>query len=176
MKFKKIIAAMSLVLSISMLVGCGQGASQETSADVDNGAQSSSVENKKYEAEDMSKLPQVAKDRKDTLIIGTESPKGVFNPLFANSVYDTNIARTMYERLLECDEHGEPTPRLAESYSVSDDGLSVTYKIRKDANWSDGTPITSKDVEMTWKIMADKKYNGKKKIINGTYTNQRKKE
>ena len=43
MKFKKIIAAMSLVLSISMLVGCGQGASQETSADVDNGAQSSSV-------------------------------------------------------------------------------------------------------------------------------------
>ena len=172
MKFKKIIAAMSLVLSISMLVGCGQGASQETSADVDNGAQSSSVENKKYEAEDMSKLPQVAKDRKDTLIIGTESPKGVFNPLFANSVYDTNIARTMYERLLECDEHGEPTPRLAESYSVSDDGLSVTYKIRKDANWSDGTPITSKDVEMTWKIMADKSYDGQQDVINGTYTIQ----
>ena len=172
MKFKKIIAAMSLVLSISMLVGCGQGASQETSADVDNGAQSASVENKKYEAEDMSKLPQVTKDRKDTLIIGTESPKGVFNPLFANSVYDSNIARTMYERLLECDEHGEPTPRLAESYSVSDDGLSVTYKIRKDANWSDGTPITSKDVEITWEILADKSYDGQADVINGTYTVQ----
>ena len=37
MKFKKIIASMSLVLSVSMLAGCGQGAAQQTSADVENG-------------------------------------------------------------------------------------------------------------------------------------------
>ena len=172
MKLKKIFSAMSLALSVLMLSGCGQGASQETSANLDSGTKSESIESKRYEAQDMSQLPQNAKDRKDTLIIGTNAPNGVFNPLFAKSTYDTNIARTMYERLVIPDEHGEPSCRLAEDYSVSEDGLSITYKIREDANWSDGTPITSKDVEMSWKILADASYDGQNDVINGSYTIQ----
>ena len=169
MKKKGLALILSMILSASFFVGCGSATTNSASTGSSNTADAS-VETKRYEAEDISKQPQAAKSRKDTLIIGTTAPKGVFNPLYANSVYDTNIARTMYERLLVPDEHGEPAPRLAESYSVSEDGLSITYKIRQNANWSDGTPITSKDVELTWKILADKSYDGQNDVINGSYT------
>jgi peptide/nickel transport system substrate-binding protein len=169
MKKKGLAMVLSMVLSASLFVGCGSTATESKSTKSDSGKQVSAEKNQ-YEAADMSKLPQAAKDRKDTLIIGTTAPKGVFNPLFATSSYDTNIARTMYERLLVADEKGQPIPRLAESYNVSEDGMTITYKIRKDANWSDGTPVTSKDVELGWKILADASYDGQQDVINGSYT------
>lgn len=170
MKKKGLAMVLSMVLSASLFVGCGGSVATDSKATKSDSDTQASVETQKYEAVDMSKQPQAAKDRKDTLIVGTGAPKGVFNPLFSNSNYDSNIARTMYERLLVADEKGEPTPRLAESYNVSEDGLTITYKIRKDANWSDGTPITSKDVELGFKILADASYDGQNDFINGSYT------
>ena len=40
-------------------------------------------------------------------------------------------------------------PGIAESYTVSDDGKTYTFKLR-DHTWSDGTPLTSEDVKFTW--------------------------
>lgn len=169
MKKKGLAVVLAMVLSASLFVGCGGSVATDSKSTKSADTQVSAEKNQ-YEAADMSKLPQAAKDRKDTLIIGTTAPKGVFNPLFATSTYDTNIARTMYERLLVADEKGQPIPRLAESYNVSEDGMTITYKIRKDANWSDGTPVTSKDVELGWKILADASYDGQQDVINGSYT------
>ncbi len=42
-----------------------------------------------------------------------------------------------------------PEPDLT-SWEVSEDGKTYTFTIRPDANWSDGTPITSKDVKFTY--------------------------
>lgn len=42
------------------------------------------------------------------------------------------------------------TPRLAERYEASEDGLSLTYFLRPNAVWSDGEPITAEDVRFTW--------------------------
>lgn len=173
MKCKKLLAALSVILSVSMLAGCGQGAG--TTAD--NGATDQATEKtdlttsgiKTYEATDMSKLPNIAKNRKDTLIIGTTAPKGVFNPCYASSMYDTNIARTMYEKLMVPDEHGQPTNRLLKDYSVSDDGLTYTFTLKDDLVWSDGTPITSKDVAFPFYVMADPSYDGPQDLVNGTY-------
>ncbi|MBM3146707.1 MAG: ABC transporter substrate-binding protein, partial [Actinobacteria bacterium] len=44
----------------------------------------------------------------------------------------------------------EPQPDLAESWEVSDDGKIWTFKIRQDATWHDGTPVTAKDVAWTY--------------------------
>lgn len=41
-------------------------------------------------------------------------------------------------------------PRLAESWQASDDGLALTFALRTDAEWSDGTPITAEDVRFSW--------------------------
>ena len=52
--------------------------------------------------------------------------------------------------LLALDESGTPVPDLAESYDVSDDGLTYTFHLKKDAQWSNGTPITANDVVYSW--------------------------
>ena len=49
-------------------------------------------------------------------------------------------------------QEGPPTftPRLAESYTFSEDRLQVTLKLRTDVVWSDGVPVTAEDVRWTW--------------------------
>ena len=42
-------------------------------------------------------------------------------------------------------------PGMAKSYEVSDDGTTYTFKLRKDAKWSDGHPVTAEDFSFAWK-------------------------
>jgi peptide/nickel transport system substrate-binding protein len=50
-------------------------------------------------------------------------------------------------------DSGLPEPGLT-TWTISEDGLTYTFKIRDDANWSDGTPITSKDAKFTYDAAA----------------------
>lgn len=47
----------------------------------------------------------------------------------------------------------EPTPDLAESWTVSEDGLVYTFTLRKDVTWHDGQPFTANDVKFTWEVI-----------------------
>jgi len=49
----------------------------------------------------------------------------------------------------------EPQPELAESWEVSEDGKVWTFKIRQDATWQDGTPLTAKDVAWTYNTIIE---------------------
>lgn len=42
-------------------------------------------------------------------------------------------------------------PGVAESHTLSEDGKTYTFKLRKDAKWSNGDPVTAKDFEQSWK-------------------------
>jgi len=42
-------------------------------------------------------------------------------------------------------------PNMAESYTISEDGLTFTFHLRRDMKWSDGLPITARDFEWTYK-------------------------
>ena len=57
--------------------------------------------------------------------------------------------------LMELDANQNPIPDLAESYEVSDDGLVYTFKIRDDANWSNGDPVTAQDFVYGWQRVVD---------------------
>lgn len=158
MKAKKIAMTLATLLSVSLFVGCGSsdaGTTGEQTTDL-----SSSIVTT-YDAKDMSSNPESAKNRKDTLVIGTIAPDGVFNPLYAESAYDTYPTEVMFATLMVPQEDGSMAPYLAEAQpEISEDGLSYTYKIRKDAKWSDGTDITAKDVELSIKIVSDSSYTG----------------
>ncbi len=59
------------------------------------------------------------------------------------------VAPKIYEGLFDYDNDGKIIPVLAESYSVSDDGKTVTFKLRQGVTWHDGKPFTSADVQFT---------------------------
>ena len=66
------------------------------------------------------------------------------------------IAQTMcISGLMSLDENGNPVEDLAESYEVSDDGLVYTFKIRDNANWSNGEPVTANDFVYAWQRVID---------------------
>lgn len=111
-------------------------------------------------ASDMSKLPQLAQNRTDTIIVGLTDPSGSFTPYFQQSGYDGNVSYLLYTPLVTQDEKGLPIPGLAESWDVSDDQLTYTFHLRKDLKFSDGSPLTADDVAFTWTIQYDKSYDG----------------
>ena len=57
------------------------------------------------------------------------------------------------------DENGDTFELAgAESVDISEDGLTYTFKLREDAKWSDGEPVTAKDYEYGWKRLLDPQY------------------
>lgn len=63
---------------------------------------------------------------------------------------DYMAAVNLYDALVGVDGKGNLTPELASSWDVSDDAKVVTYHLRPDAHFSDGTPVTAKDVVYTF--------------------------
>ncbi|ANS74301.1 ABC transporter substrate-binding protein [Paenibacillus yonginensis] len=112
------------------------------------------------QASDMSKLPQLAQNRTDTIIVGLTDPSGSFTPYFQQSGYDGNVSSLLYTPLVTQDEKGLPKAGLAEKWEVSEDQLTYTYHLRKDLKFSDGSPLTADDVAFTWTILNDPSYDG----------------
>ena len=50
-----------------------------------------------------------------------------------------------FEGLVEKDFNGKLSPAVAESWDISDDGLVYTFKLRTNAKWTDGKPVTASD-------------------------------
>lgn len=71
------------------------------------------------------------------------------NPLLALSDADRDLASLTYAGLMGHGADGSLVPVIAESYEVSEDGKTYTFRIRENAKFSDGTPITAEDVVFT---------------------------
>lgn len=85
--------------------------------------------------------------------IGSSGPKTIDPGLNAASD-GGNVVNNMFEGLMR-ELDGKLEPAMAESYTVSDDGLVYTFKIRPDVKWSDGQPVTAKDFEYAWTRVLD---------------------
>ena len=125
MKRKSMSVALSLLVTASMVVGCGSNAS-------DSSSDSTTAENsniKRYKATDASQCPDVAKERKDTIIVGGFDPSGVFLPTMTTTAYDADISRMMFDELMVPKEDGEMEYRLAESIEQDKDD-DTTYIVK----------------------------------------------
>ena len=85
-----------------------------------------------------------------------------FNYLLDYYADNTSIITNLVDGLLENDNHGNLVPSLAEDWSVSSDGLTYTYKLRKDAKWftADGeeyAPVKAQDFVTGIKYAVDNK-------------------
>ena len=81
-----------------------------------------------------------------TLVIVQSQVPRHFNPAVQSGIATMSPGAQIFAMLVRADENWKIHPYLAESWKVADDGLSVTFKLRKDAKFHDGKPITSEDV------------------------------
>jgi oligopeptide transport system substrate-binding protein len=70
---------------------------------------------------------------------------------------EANILKDLYEGLTVYDAAGKIIPGAAESWTVSDDGLTYTFKIRAAAKWSNGDPVTADDFVYSFRRIEDPK-------------------
>ncbi len=78
------------------------------------------------------------------------------NPTTTSDVASADILRMTTAGLYKLDENDQPVPDLAEETTVSDDGLTYTFKLREDAKWNNGDPVTAHDFVYAWTIAMKK--------------------
>jgi oligopeptide transport system substrate-binding protein len=85
-----------------------------------------------------------------TMAWGAEPPS--LDPGRATDTTSSNVLLNIMDPLVRLDpETNEAVPSLAESWDVSEDGLTVTYHLRDDGLWTNGDPVTAGDFEYSWK-------------------------
>ncbi|RYE74883.1 MAG: ABC transporter substrate-binding protein, partial [Hyphomicrobiales bacterium] len=84
-----------------------------------------------------------------TVTMNTVQIFGTIDPAKISDYTDYMAAVNLYDGLVSVDSGGNIIPELAESWTVSDDAKEVTYKLRDDAKFADGSPVEASDVVYT---------------------------
>ena len=142
MKMKKFVAVAVAGCMAASLVACGSSASTST-ASTDSAT-----------AEQATDATAAAATGSGFTVQLGPNPE-TLDPALNSSVDGANTIITIFEPLLLIDENNEVIPGQAESYTVSEDGLTWTFTMRDGLKWSDGSDLTAKDFEYSFKRMAD---------------------
>lgn len=102
------------------------------------------------------KVPEGTKlaDKQEIVINNTSEPQS-FDPHKTEGVPEAQIAYQLFEGLATVDEFGNEQPGVAESWESTPDFKTWTFKLRKDAKWSNGDPVTAHDFVFAWQRLAD---------------------
>jgi ABC-type oligopeptide transport system substrate-binding subunit len=138
--YKKLIAMGLACCMAASLAACGSSASTASTADTaDTSTTATSA--------------TAASNAGFTAEIGP-NPE-TLDPALNSAIDGANYLITLDEPLLIIAEDGSVQPGQAESYKVSDDGLTWTFTMRDGLKWSDGSDLTAKDFEYSFKRIAN---------------------
>ena len=130
MKFNKFLTLMMVLVLSVVLAACGSDESADKSTDG---------------SEDSNEPKEI------NLVFASEPPS--LHPGLATDTTSGTVIQNTFEGLMTL-ENGQPTPAAAESYEISEDMLTYTFKLR-DAQWTNGDPVTAEDFAYSWKWALD---------------------
>ena len=85
--------------------------------------------------------------RGGTLTMAISNKMKMMNPLVRTSSVEKRIRDLMFEPLLVLDSKGKVQPNLAESWEVSKDGKTYTFRLRKGVKFHNGQEMTAEDAK-----------------------------
>ena len=89
------------------------------------------------------------------LRVGWASEPDTMNPLTTYSTEANEIIQLVYDKLLGYGVDLKVKPELAKEFAYSGDGKTLTFKLRDNAKWHDGQPVTADDVVFTYNLIKD---------------------
>jgi len=99
-----------------------------------------------------------------------EQMPNALNPLFGENMVAERMLELVFDNLVGEDKYGKPEGRLAESWELSKDKMSITFKLRKDVKWHDDKPFTADDIVFSIKAAKDPKTVFLKKEVFGFFS------
>src|ERR1700740_1191074 len=78
-----------------------------------------------------------------TLRVVQHSDIKVIDPIWSSAYIARNHGYLIYDTLFALDAKLRPQPQMAESLTMSDDGLTATIRLRDGLNWHGGAPVTA---------------------------------
>lgn len=84
----------------------------------------------------------------------TADPRNL-DPQMATDNNSLMVIKNMFEGLMRIGPGGDLIYGVATSYTANEDSTEFTFYLRKDASWSDGTPVTAYDFDFAWKRALD---------------------
>ena len=141
---KKTKAVLALLMAGTMMlgvVGCGSSSDTAGSGSVTTGTESTGSDTAAAGSSDMNVM--------------LETPVESLDPQQATDGTSFEVIADYTDGLMQMDADGQAVPAIAESYELSDDGLTYTFHLRSDAKWSNGTPVTAADFVFAWQRAVD---------------------
>jgi peptide/nickel transport system substrate-binding protein len=99
--------------------------------------------------------PSAAQSKK-TLRVVMHSDLKILDPIWTTAYIVRNHGYLIYDTLFALDAKLQPQPQMVDSWTVSDDQLTWTFKLREGLKWHDGQPVTTADVLPSIKRWAEK--------------------
>lgn len=103
-------------------------------------------------------ISQSAPKRGGSLIIALENEPSTLGPHLTTDTPTFMVVDNIYNALVLLDENLQPTPDLAQSWTISPDGRVYTFQLAANAKWHDGKPVTVGDVEFTFNELIAKNH------------------
>ncbi len=85
-----------------------------------------------------------------TLVVAMANDPGTLNPDITTAFFTHYVTDQVFNGLVALDDHLNPVPDLATSWSISGDGKAYTFHLRSGVQWQDGQPFSSADVKFTF--------------------------
>ena len=151
---RNLFALLSLfVLASMVLSACGGGAATEAPA---TEAPPPATEVPATEAPTATEAPAA---EPKTITIGFQQEPTSLYPACSNMTFAVWVGQMTNPGMWTWDGDNQPIMELAEAMpstadgTISEDGLTITYKFKPDLKWSDGEPLTSADLKFTWETI-----------------------
>lgn len=154
MRRRVLALAMTAVLGMTAFTGCGVYQKDDSATDAAN------TTNNEAETTDATTTDSATDTTADTSTgekvfrysIKDEPP--TLDPQMLNSMYGASLDFHLFEGLMR-NNNGDLEPACAETYEMSEDGLTYTFHLRDGLKWSDGSDLTAKDFEYGIKRLVD---------------------
>jgi oligopeptide transport system substrate-binding protein len=152
---KKILSVMlASVLAMSM-IGCGSSAVSGVSETETTETADSTQSTDAAQSTDATAAEATGEGSGEDLNVMLETPVESLDPQQATDGTSFEVIADYTDGLMQMDADGQAVNAIAESVDVSDDGLTYTFHLRADANWSNGEPVTANDFVFAWQRAVD---------------------
>lgn len=154
-KTKPFIAALALALAVVSLAACGDnnasGGDRQTSPSPSASAGAPSGDSGKTETDNTG---AGGKKEGGNVVVVIPQDLDYLDPQLAVAAGTSEVLFNIFEGLLKPNEKGELYPAVAESYEISPDGLTYTFKLRSGVKFHNGQAVTSADVKFSYERLA----------------------